>query len=197
MVIFSTAAETAVAYLSCCCKHGGSFLFCKCVSFHPPWTIPCWQHLASPPTWLLARPWKMQHLMLLVVNWCTMCRSTLYVLCWATLQITCPRLPSFSRQHWTSCLLCGGLLTCGLCLLPTLRRRGIFSFPRVPSSLCMGVAARSLQQYWIPAPWVKAGRLPAEEMLWKWDLLLLCRGTGYFRTRLCWRYGLGQDYHNC
>lgn len=66
-----------------------------------------------------------------------------------------------------------------------------------PSSLCVGVAARSPQQRWIPAPWVKAGRLPAEEMLWKWDLLLLCRGTGYFRSRLCWRYGLGRDYCSC
>lgn len=69
------------------------------------------------------------------------------------------------------------------------------SFLSLPS-LCMGVAAQSQQQCWIPAPWVKAG-LPAEEMLWKWDLLLLWRGTGYFRSRLCWRYGLGQDYCSC
>lgn len=69
------------------------------------------------------------------------------------------------------------------------------SFLSLPS-LCMGVAAQSQQQCWISAPWVKAG-LPAEEMLWKWDLLLLWRGTGYFRSRLCWRYGLGQDYCSC
>lgn len=133
MTILSTAAETAVSYLSCCCKHGGPFLFCKCVSFCPPWTIPCRQHPASPLTWLSARPWKMQHLMLLTVNWCTTCRSTLYGLCRATCQTTRPRLPSFSRQHQTSCLLCGGPLACGLSPLPALWRGAIFSSPQVPS----------------------------------------------------------------
>lgn len=141
---------------------------------------------ATPLTWLSPSSWRTQHLMLLAVNWHTMCRNTR-----ATHQTTCPHLPSFFRQHQTSCLLPGGPLARG----PFPHCGGGWFFPLLRSLPPSAWAL--LQWYWIPALWVKAGRLPTEEMLWKWDLPLLCRGTGYFRIRLCWRYGLRRDYCSC
>lgn len=126
------------------------------------------------------------------------CRSTLYGLCRGTCQTTHPHSHPSAGSTRPCLFLCGPFGTWPLLASCTVEGGDFFlSLGPFSSSLCMGVAARSQQQCWIPAPWVKAGRLPAKEMLWKWDLLLLCRGTGYFRSRLCWRYGLGQDYCSC
>lgn len=75
--------------------------------------------------------------------------------------VGCAKLPA--RPPAPTChpspgsLLCDGFLVCSLSLLPALWQGTIvfISSGPFPSSLCMGVAAHSLQQYWIATPWVK------------------------------------------
>lgn len=189
MTVLSIAAEMAVSNLSC--KHGSSFLVTNVfLSVHPAASI---RHHLSCGFWI--DPGRCS-------TWCFWLWTATWLqkhLVWAVLRYLPDYLPSsFSRQQQTLPFVCGPFGTWPLPASCNMEGGNFFlSLGPFPSSFCMGVAARSPQQYWIPALWVKAGRLPAEEMLWKWDLLLLCRGTGYFRSRLCWRYGLGQDYCSC
>lgn len=177
--------------LSYCWKHGGSFLVTNVfLSAHheqfPAGSILSlgfWTRCSAWCFWLWTATWLQEHLVRIVLR---------------HLPDHLSPPPSFSRQNQALPFVCGPFGTWSLPASCTVEGGDFFlSLSPFSSSLCMGVAARSQQQCWIPAPWVKAGRLPAEEMLWKWDLLLLCRATGYFRSRLCWRYGLGRDNCSC
>lgn len=134
MTVLSIAAEMAISYLSCCCKHGGSFLVtnvflsdhmndsllvASCITSH----MALGQDAAPDED---AASCELTH---------EMCRSTLYRLGWAGLKYLpdhLPPPPSFSRQHWTLPFVCGPFGS-GFSLLPALWREVIFSSPWVPS----------------------------------------------------------------